>query len=75
MIFLIQYDRVIGKIVEMQSFNASERARAEYQRLEKELELNRRGVRTGPESCKISADRRQNEGEPTHRFNDFGIIL
>jgi hypothetical protein len=44
MIFLIEYDRVRGKIVEMQSFNVSERSEAEKLRLGKELTLNRRGV-------------------------------
>ena len=44
MIFLIEYDRGRGKIVEKQSFNASERSKAEKLRLEKELVLNRLGV-------------------------------
>ena len=44
MFFLIEYDRERGKIVTFHSFNDSEREEAEHSRLEKELELNRRGV-------------------------------
>jgi len=44
MLFLIEYDRESGKIVTFRSFDHSERADAEHSRLEKELELNRRGV-------------------------------
>lgn len=44
MIFLIEYDRGQGSIVEIQSFDASERSKAEKLRLEKELTLNHSGV-------------------------------
>ena len=44
MLFLIEYDRESGKIVTFRSFDDSEREDAEHLRLEKELELNRRGV-------------------------------
>jgi len=44
MLFLIEYDRESGKIVTFRSFDDSEREDAEHSRLEKELELNRRGV-------------------------------
>ena len=44
MFFLIEYDRERGKIVTFHSFDDSEREEAEHSRLEKELELNRRGV-------------------------------
>ena len=43
-IFLIEYDRPNGRLVRMESFGASEKAKAEKERLEVELELNRRGV-------------------------------
>ena len=44
MLFLIEYDRESGKIVTFRSFDDSEREEAEHSSLEKELELNRRGV-------------------------------
>ncbi|MEK6333502.1 MAG: hypothetical protein AABM67_01055 [Acidobacteriota bacterium] len=44
MIFLIQYDRNLGRIVTINSFKDSDRERAEESRLELELELNLKGV-------------------------------
>jgi hypothetical protein len=44
MIFLIEYQRSIGKIISFGKFDASERESAQDARLELELELNRRGV-------------------------------
>ena len=44
MFFLIECDRERGTIVTFHSFDDSEREEAEHSRLEKELELNRRGV-------------------------------
>ena len=44
MLFLIEYDRKRGKIVTFRSFHDSEREDANHSRLEKELELHRRGV-------------------------------
>ncbi len=44
MLFLIEYDRSIGHIVTMSTFNNSERQRADESRLELELDLNRRGI-------------------------------
>ena len=44
MIFLIEYDRNIGRIVTLETFQDSEFQRAEDSRLELELNLNQRGV-------------------------------
>lgn len=44
MLFLIEYDRNRGRIVELVEFEDAGRHRAEETRVEKELELNRRGV-------------------------------
>src|SRR5690348_14137339 len=45
MIFLIEYDRRHGKIVKKQSFDAVDRAEADKLRLERELEINRAGIK------------------------------
>ncbi len=44
MIFLIEYNRSLGSIVEMRRFDDSQRREAEDARLETELSLNRNGV-------------------------------
>lgn len=44
MLFLIEYDRNSGQIITFETFNDSERQRAEDSRLEMELGLNRLGV-------------------------------
>ncbi len=44
MIFLIQYDRAQGRLVELRTFDQGERALAEHERFELELALNRTGV-------------------------------
>lgn len=44
MLFLIQYDRNRGMIVQMQTFNDSERQKADNTRLNLEIELNRQGI-------------------------------
>jgi hypothetical protein len=44
MLFLIDYDRSRGQIVTIETFDNSERQRAEDARLEKELALNRQGI-------------------------------
>jgi len=44
MLFLIEYDRAKGKVVELSRFSESERQAANSARLNLELELNRRGV-------------------------------
>ncbi len=44
MIFLIEYNRKIGQIVTFNTFNDSERRKAEDARLQMELELNRLAV-------------------------------
>ncbi len=44
MIFLIEYDRTIGRIVTLETFQDSEFQRAEDSRLELELSLNQQGV-------------------------------
>lgn len=44
MIFLIEYDRPSGKIIEMRKFEDSERTTAQDARLELELKLNREGI-------------------------------
>ncbi len=41
MIFLIHYDRAAGKLVEIRRFADSERQRANEERLELEIRLNR----------------------------------
>lgn len=44
MLFLIEYDRPQGSIVQLREFDAASRQLAEDARLELELELNRKGV-------------------------------
>ena len=44
MLFLIEYDREQGKILEILRFSESEKDVANTARLDLELELNRRGV-------------------------------
>jgi hypothetical protein len=44
MIFLIEYERPIGKIITFRKFNDDERKVAEDARLELELDLHRRGI-------------------------------
>ena len=44
MLFLIEYDRDKGKVIEMSRFTEYERQVANATRLELELKLNRRGV-------------------------------
>jgi hypothetical protein len=44
MIFLIQYDRSAGKLVDLRSFEDVERAKAAEERLALELELNRKTI-------------------------------
>jgi hypothetical protein len=44
MIFLIEYDRDRGRIVEIKSFKDSDRGKAEESRLELELELNLKAI-------------------------------
>jgi len=43
MIFLIQYDRHHGRVVTLQAFDELARRKVEYERLEMEIDLNRRG--------------------------------
>jgi len=44
MIFLIEYDRARGELIEMRSYPDSDRSVAQDVRLERELTLNRSGV-------------------------------
>jgi hypothetical protein len=44
MIFLIDYDRNGGRLISLKKFEDANRKSAEDERLEMELELNRRGV-------------------------------
>lgn len=44
MLFLIEYDRNHGRIVELEVFDDSERQKAEDSRLERELALNRASI-------------------------------
>ncbi len=44
MIFLIDYDRPTGRLIECRMFDDQEREKAANARLEIELDLNRRGV-------------------------------
>ena len=45
MLFLIEYDRPTGRLVTFRKFADSERERAQDERLELELELNRQGIK------------------------------
>lgn len=45
MLFLIEYDRHQGQIVNFTEFKDSERQQAEDARLQSELDLNRRGIK------------------------------
>ena len=45
MLFLIEYDRDKGKVVELSRFSDSDRPAANAARLNLELDLNRRGVK------------------------------
>lgn len=44
MLFLIEYDRSLGEVVTIHRFGDSEKRKAEFARLELELELNRLGT-------------------------------
>lgn len=44
MLFLLEYDRIEGKLITFKSYGDVERGSAENARLEMELELNRNGV-------------------------------
>ncbi len=44
MIFLIRYDRERGKIESLQTYQDSDRSRAEDERLELEIALNEQGI-------------------------------
>lgn len=44
MLFLIEYDRTNGKIIEISQFGDSERSKAESARLNVELDLGRRKI-------------------------------
>ncbi len=45
MIFLIEYDRLQGRLVNLDRFQEADRLRAENTRLQKELDLHRRGLK------------------------------
>ena len=44
MIFLIEYDRVRGRLVKIKPFSDSDRETAEESRLKLEIELNSKGI-------------------------------
>jgi hypothetical protein len=44
MIFLIEYERRIGKMISFRKFDNAERETAQNARLEMEIDLNRRGI-------------------------------
>ena len=44
MIFLIEYDRLQGSLVNLERFQGTDRLKAENTRLQKELDLHRRGL-------------------------------
>lgn len=44
MIFLIEYNRHQGRVVTLRTFDKLEQRKAEEERLEMELDLNRRGI-------------------------------
>ena len=74
MIFLIEYNRSEGSIVTFQSFDDSQRRKAENVRLEMELDLSRKGV--GYEVVLLEAEN-ENALRRTHRryFEDLRQIL
>jgi len=45
MLFLIEYDRSSGEIVKKNIFDESQRDKAENERLDLELSLNRKGIK------------------------------
>jgi hypothetical protein len=45
MLFLIEYDRPSGKIVNLQTFDSAERNAVQDTLFEKELDLHRRGIK------------------------------
>ena len=45
MIFLIEYDRRQGRLVNLEPFQETDRLQAENTRLQKELDLHRRGLK------------------------------
>ena len=44
MLFLIEYDRIKGRLVELKKFDDMQQQAAKELRLQKELDLNRRGI-------------------------------
>jgi len=44
MIFLIEYNRLQGRLVNLECFQGTDRSKAENKRLQKELDLHRRGL-------------------------------
>lgn len=44
MIFLIEYDRLEGRLVKLKPFDEAKRSEAETDRFALELELNRKGI-------------------------------
>jgi hypothetical protein len=74
MLFLIEYDRTLGKVIEIIEFADSERSSAENARLEMELELNR--LRTEREVVVLEADNEE-ALRRTHRryFEDIGELV
>ena len=74
MIFLIEYDRKRGQLVNLERFEDAERKKAEHIRLEVELDLNRLGIEREVillEASSESAIRR------THRryFEDLAELM
>ncbi len=45
MIFLIEYDRLQGSLVNLERFQGTDRLKAENTRLQKELDLRRKGLK------------------------------
>lgn len=70
MIFLIEYDRRKGLLVDIQSFSDVERRRAQTARLETEIRLNREKI--DHEVVILEAPSEQALRETHRRYFDFG---
>lgn len=70
MIFLIEYDRRKGELVAIESFPDEERPRAQANRLETEIRLNREKI--DHEVVILEAPSEQALRETHRRYFDFG---
>jgi hypothetical protein len=75
MIFLIEYDRPRGELVDMQTFDDSDLADAEDLRLQRELELFRAGVQQREVVILQAVDLEQLKKTHLRYFADMRMIL